>query len=82
VRVPAGWGRLTSEAGGFIEQFGPMPEGCASIPASETVIEGATGNDGVVQAQVSLNIYGNCEAAIRPRFSETREGNGVRVKVE
>lgn len=83
IRVPAAWGRLTSEVGGFIEHFGPMPKGCDSIPSSTATIAAAVGNDGAAKATVTARNDGACAEDLRPRYLETRLPDGsVQVTTE
>ena len=36
LQLPGKWGGLKVGSDGFMEQFGPMPQGCGSIPSSNT----------------------------------------------
>jgi hypothetical protein len=67
VQVPGAWGWLGSNAGGFIEHFGPMPAGCDSIPASSSTFLATQADNGSVQSSISATLYGKCEASLRRR---------------
>lgn len=69
LQVPGPWGWLNNDSGGFIEHFGPMPDGCDSIPASSSTFFATTADDGSVKSTISANLYGACEESLRSRTS-------------
>ena len=60
LKVPPPWGGL-EDGGGFMEQFGPMPRGCGSIPSSNTTLFPATADAGSHTAKLSTSVYGACK---------------------
>ncbi len=67
IQVPGSWGWLQSNAGGFIEHFGPMPAGCNSIPASSSVFRAVKADNDSLTSSISAKIYGACAEALRTR---------------
>jgi hypothetical protein len=67
LKVPPAWHGL-EDGGGFMEQFGPMPQGCGSIPASDTTFFPATADAGTATAALSTNVYGACEKEVTARY--------------
>ena len=75
LQVPGSWSWLQGNAGGFIEHFGPMPQGCESIPATSSAFLAATANNGSATSSMSARLYGQCEAALQPHTTiDCRDG--------
>jgi hypothetical protein len=66
IQLPNSWQWLNASAGGFIEHFGPMPDGCDSIPASESTYFAATADNGITSS-LSANLYGDCMTPLSSR---------------
>ena len=67
LQVPGSWGWLEGRAGGFIEHFGPMPQGCDSIPASSSTFFAVSADGGSRQSSISAYVYGKCKDSLQPR---------------
>jgi hypothetical protein len=77
LKVPRVWGGL-EDGGGFMEQFGPMPNGCSSIPASDTTFFPATADAGSLTAKLSASVaHGACEKEIAARYHALKAGDGT-----
>lgn len=61
------WGWLNTGTGGFIEHFGPMPNGCASIPKSQSEYFAASADYGSFKSTVDAYVYGSCAAIVTAR---------------
>jgi hypothetical protein len=81
LQVPGSWGWLEGHAGGFIEHFGPMPNGCDSIPASSSMFVATTADDGSFTSSISARVYGQCEPSISARSTIECEGDRCAVEV-
>ena len=83
IQVPAHWGRLNGDhAGGFMEFFNAMPNGCDSIPGSTTSILNGKANNGTQTGKTSVNLYGQCEQNLSPRTSLNCDDTGCTVIVQ
>jgi hypothetical protein len=67
IQTPGAWGWLNPGIGGFIEHFTAMPDGCASIPASRTVLGAAVADGGAYVARPAFGFYGTCGPATAAR---------------
>jgi uncharacterized protein DUF3472 len=81
MEVRSAWGGLSVGSTGFMEQFGPMPAGCQSIPSSTTTFFPATANAGSFTAKMSTNVYGACENAVKARYHASPSNGGISVVV-
>ena len=61
---------------GFMEQFGPMPQGCNSIPSSDTTFFPATADGGRYTAKLSTSVYGGCEKEVKARYHAATAADG------
>ena len=77
IAVHHGWGGLSVDTSGFMEQFGPMPDGCRSIPASATMMFPATADDGKYTAKFSAYVYGPCKNEVTARYRATPANGGI-----
>ena len=75
LKVPPPWGGL-EDGGGFMEQFGPMPRGCSSIPSSNTTLFPATADSASVTAKLSTSLYGACEKDVTSRYRAVKAADG------
>ena len=79
--VPEAWGGLNAaNIGGFVEHFGPMPEGCDSIPASNATFKSATTSAGDATT-LSPRVYGLCQENIEARAQLSCTGSECNVVV-
>ncbi len=67
IQVPGNWGWIDNGVTGFVEHFGPMPEGCGSIPASKATFKAAKADNGAYTATTSADLYGACKDALLAR---------------
>jgi hypothetical protein len=74
--VPPSWGGVNANPGGFMEFFGQLPNGCASIPPSTTTFHRAMANEGGISSTVSTRVYGACQEDISGRYTATRSADG------
>ena len=76
LQLPGKWGGLKVGSDGFMEQFGPMPQGCGSIPSSNTTLFPATANAGSYTAKLSTSVYGACEKEVKARYHAATAADG------
>lgn len=69
IQTPGEWSWLNGGTGGFIEHFGLMPNGCASIPASQNTIFPTRADNGSQLSTTEAYLYGNCETDLKSRTS-------------
>jgi hypothetical protein len=81
LQTPGSWGWLTGAAGGFIEHFGPMPQGCASIPPSTSRYDTVKADNGAFTSSISASVYGDCKAGLDGRTAIECGGGECRVTV-
>lgn len=82
IQVPASWGWLDgTAAGGFMEYFDALPEGCASIPSSATTVFNAKANNSGQIGSTSVNLYGACLDALKARTTIESDKTGCTIKI-
>jgi len=80
IQLPESWHWLNSQSGGFIEHFGPMPNGCDSIPSSDTTYFSPIADDGT-NSSISANLYGACVGAVSSRTNIDCNGAFCNVSI-
>jgi len=76
LQLPGNWGGLKMGSDGFMEQFGQMPQGCGSIPSSDTTFFPATADGGRYTAKLSTSVYGACEKEVKARYHAPKAADG------
>lgn len=83
IQVPGDFGWLAPNAGGFIEHFGDMPNGCDSIPTGKMTYSAARADSGnFVSDNVVASVYGLCEANVKERIKLTGCGTSKTCEIE
>lgn len=67
LQVPGSWSWLQSNAGGFIEHFGPMPDGCGSIQATSSAFLATSADNGAAESFIKARLYGKCAETLKPK---------------